>query len=78
MTMVVAGPVFPEWYWTPIFFLVLYSPLIAGGTVPLYLLARGRVRRRTIAVRAGLLAGALLASTALTTAAVALWRVVVG
>jgi hypothetical protein len=44
--MVIAGPVFPEWYWGPIFYLVLYSPLLAGLTAAFYLAARRRVRRR--------------------------------
>jgi hypothetical protein len=39
---VFAGPVFPEWYWGPIFFLIAYSPLLAVGTGAAYLVARRR------------------------------------
>jgi hypothetical protein len=44
--LVIAGPVFPEWYWGPIFFLVMFSPLLAGGTTALYLGTRPVARRR--------------------------------
>jgi hypothetical protein len=44
--LVIAGPVFPEWYWGPLFFLVMFSPLLAGGTTALYLGTRAVARRR--------------------------------
>jgi hypothetical protein len=40
--VVLAGPVFPEWYWSPIFFLIAYSPLLAVGTGVAYAVARRR------------------------------------
>ena len=56
----IAGPVFPEWYWGPIFFVLVYGPpilAIAGG---LYALGRFTpLRRRTRAVAALLIAPAL-------------------
>jgi hypothetical protein len=42
--MVIAGPVFPEWYWGPIFFLVFFGPLVAGLTTAIYLVVRRRGR----------------------------------
>jgi len=68
--MVIAGPVFPEWYWGPIFFLVFFSPIIAGLTTGLYLAARRRVRRRPLL----LLAGCLAASVGLVLLGASAWR----
>src|SRR3954452_20304957 len=39
--MVFAGPVFPEWYWGPLFFLILFSPVILVVAV----VVNWRVRR---------------------------------
>jgi hypothetical protein len=73
--MVFAGPVFPEWYWGPIFFLIFFSPVILAVAV----VVNWRVRRlpavrawATIAVRryaivlASLVVSALLVAAALT------------
>jgi hypothetical protein len=39
--MVFAGPVFPEWYWGPIFFLIVMTPVI----LPVAVVINWRVRR---------------------------------
>jgi hypothetical protein len=44
--MVIAGPVFTEGYWGPLFFLGMFSPLLAGGTTAVYLGTRPVARRR--------------------------------
>jgi hypothetical protein len=69
--MVIAGPVFTEWYWGPIFFLLLFSPVLAGLTTALYLAARRRVRRRA---RPLLLAGCFALSVLLVLAGASAWR----
>ena len=38
--MVFAGPVFPEWYWGPIFFLVAFSPVLVAAAVGADLVVR--------------------------------------
>ncbi len=38
--MPIAGPVFTEWYWTPIFFAIVYGPPIAAVAGGLYLALR--------------------------------------
>ena len=38
--MPIAGPVFVEWYWTPIFFAIVYGPPILATAGVLYLLGR--------------------------------------
>jgi hypothetical protein len=40
--MVFAGPVFTEWYWTPVFFLIVYGPLLVAGTTAACLVLRRR------------------------------------
>ena len=59
--MPIAGPVFTEWYWSPIFFAIVYGPPIALVAGVLYGLGRftGR-RRRTRAAAALVLAPALV------------------
>ncbi|MGH2969122.1 MAG: hypothetical protein ACRDK0_08660 [Solirubrobacteraceae bacterium] len=71
--MVIAGPVFPEWYWGPIFFLILYSPLIAATGVALYLVLRrwGRPTLRSRLLRAG---ASLLGAIALVPAGTLVWQ----
>jgi hypothetical protein len=57
----IAGPVFTEWYWTPIFFAIVYGPpiTVVGGL--LYLLGRFTgLRRRIRAAAAIVLAPALV------------------
>ena len=44
--MPIAGPVFVEWYWTPIFLAVVYGPPILAVAGVLYLLARRTGWRR--------------------------------
>lgn len=57
----IAGPVFTEWYWTPIFFAIAYGPPIAAVAGGLYLLGRfTRLRRRTRAAVALVLAPAIV------------------
>jgi hypothetical protein len=64
----IAGPVFTEWYWTPIFFALVYGPPILAVAGVLYLLGRfTRIRRRRF-VRASL---ALVLAPALVLAGVA-------
>ena len=59
--MPIAGPVFTEWYWAPIFFAIVFGPPILATAGVLYLVGRwtGR-RRRTRAVAALLLAPVLV------------------
>ena len=64
--MPIAGPVFTEWYWTPIFVRILYGPPIAVVAGGFYLLGRRTGWRR--ATRA---AAALAAATTLVPAGVA-------
>src|SRR5687768_7104828 len=71
--VVIAGPVFPE-YWGPahpIFFLVFFSPLLGGLTTGLYLATRRRVRRRA---RPLLLAACFAASVGAVLLGGAAWR----
>lgn len=68
--MVIAGPVFTEWYWGPVLFLIFFSPILAGLTIALYLVARRRIRRR----RPLLLAGCFALSVGLTLAGGSAWR----
>ncbi len=57
----IAGPVFTEWYWTPIFFALLFGPPILAVAGTLYWLGRfTRLRRRTRAAAALLVAPALV------------------
>src|SRR5215212_6203251 len=57
----IAGPVFTEWYWAPIFFVLLYGPPIAVVTGGLYVLGRFTpLRRRTRAAVALTIAPALV------------------
>ena len=71
--VVIAGPVFPEWYWGPIFFLIFYSPLIAVVGVALFLLSR-RWRRPSPAWRVARIAGSLLGAIVLVLAGSLGWR----
>jgi hypothetical protein len=58
--MWLAGPVFTEWYWTPIFAVIVYGPPVMAVATALYLgTQRTRLRRRSRA------AAALLGATAL-------------
>lgn len=44
--MIVAGPVFAEWYWGPFFFALFFGPFIlAGAAVLTWILARHARRR---------------------------------
>ena len=70
--MVIAGPVFPEWYWGPIFFLIFYSPLIAVVGVSLLLSTR-RWRRPTPRSAFARAAGSLLGAIALVFAGSLVW-----
>jgi hypothetical protein len=57
----IAGPVFTEWYWTPIFFAIVYGPPMAAVAGGLYLAGRfTSLRRRTRAVAALALAPAIV------------------
>src|SRR5688572_2739768 len=57
----IAGPVFTEWYWTPIFLAIVYGPPIAAVAGGLYLAGRfTRLRRRTRAAAALVLAPAIV------------------
>lgn len=57
----IAGPVFTEWYWTPIFFAIVYGPPIAAVAGGLYLAGRlTRLRRLTRAAAALVLAPAIV------------------
>jgi hypothetical protein len=57
----IAGPVFTEWYWGPIFFAIVYGPPISVVAGALYLAGRFTgLRRRTRAVAALVLAPALV------------------
>jgi hypothetical protein len=57
----IAGPVFTEWYWTPLFFTLFYGPPALALAGVLYALGRfTRLRRRTRALGALALAPALL------------------
>ena len=67
----IAGPVFTEWYWTPIFFAIVYGPPIAAVAGGLYLAGRfTNLRRRTRAAAALVLAPAIV----LGGVAAATWR----
>ena len=70
--MVFAGPVFPEWYWGPIFFLVLLSPVLAAAVVGTDVVARRRRGPLALRVRAGLWLNAVLVPCALVLAGAAL------
>jgi hypothetical protein len=67
--VVFGGPVFPEWYWGPIFFLIAYSPLLAVATGAAYVVARRRGLRPRGPMKVALLAAcfalALVAALAL-------------
>ena len=57
----IAGPVFTEWYWTPIFLAIVYGPPILAVGGGLYLaLRRTRLRRLARAAIAVVLAPALV------------------
>ena len=57
----IAGPVFTEWYWGPIFFAIVYGPPIAAIAGGLYLAGRfTSLRRRTRAAVALALAPAIV------------------
>jgi hypothetical protein len=57
----IAGPVFTEWYWTPIFLAIVYGPPILAVAGGLYLaLRRTRLRRVARAAVALVLAPALV------------------
>ncbi len=59
--MPIAGPVFTEWYWTPIFLAIVYGPPILAVGGGLYLaLRRTRLRRLARAAIAVVLAPALV------------------
>jgi hypothetical protein len=59
--MPIAGPVFTEWYWGPIFFAIVYGPPISAVAGGLYLLGCfTRLRRRTRAAAALVLAPAIV------------------
>lgn len=47
--LVLAGPVFPEWYWGPIFFTLLFGPPVTGVAVLLYVLPLRRMRGGPVA-----------------------------
>lgn len=76
--MPIAGPVFPEWYWGPLFFLVAFSPLILGGAALLYAgarrIARRGGRRPRMRTRVLMAAASVLASIGLVVAGAATWR----
>src|SRR4051812_30694682 len=69
--MVLAGPVFPEWYWGPIFFVLFFSPVIAAVGALINWRARRiatvrrwattHVRRYALAVTSLVLAALLIA-----------------
>ena len=44
--MNLAGPVFTEWYWGPIFFVVFFGPFIVGGAAVVTALIRWNMVRR--------------------------------
>jgi hypothetical protein len=50
----IAGPVFTEWYWGPIFFALVYGPPIVAVAGALYLLGRFTWLRRRRAARAAI------------------------
>jgi len=57
----IAGPVFTEWYWAPIFFAIVYGPPIAAIAGGLYLAGRfTRLSRPTRAATALVLAPAIV------------------
>lgn len=59
--MPIAGPVFTEWYWSPLFLALFYGPPVLALAGVLYALGRfTRLRRRTRALGALALAPALL------------------
>jgi hypothetical protein len=72
------GPVFPEWYWGPIFFLIVMTPVI----LPVAVVINWRVRRlprvrawATSALRRyGIVAASLVVSAVLVRAGYELWR----
>jgi hypothetical protein len=43
--IVLAGPVFPEWYWGPLFFMVVFSPILVAAAVGTDIVVR-RMRGR--------------------------------
>jgi hypothetical protein len=56
----IAGPVFTEWYWGPIFFLLVYGPPILAVAGGLYLLGRFTGLRRRTRAAAALVAAPVL------------------
>jgi len=57
----IAGPVFTEWYWTPIFFALVFGPPLLVVAGALYMLGRfTRLGRRTRAAAALVLAPVLV------------------
>ena len=62
--MVIAGPVFPEWYWGPIFFAVLFGPVLLVFVFAADWLVRRRLGGLPIGRRAGLAACSLAVGTA--------------
>src|SRR4051812_26490714 len=73
--MVFAGPVFPEWYWGPIFFLIFFSPVILAVAVVVNWRVRrlegGRRRATTPIRRYAIVLGSLVASALLVAAVLA-------
>jgi hypothetical protein len=64
-----AGPVFLEWYWGPLFFLFFYVPPLALGAMLVDVLAnrlaRRRGRQRSPVERASVAAGVVVLVTAM-------------
>jgi len=58
--MPIAGPVFTEWYWAPIFFAIVYGPPISVVAGLLYLLGRFTPWRRRVRAAAALVAAPVL------------------
>jgi hypothetical protein len=63
--VVFAGPVFTEWYWGPIFFVLLYGPAIAAAALGADFAVRRWVRPLTWPRRGALWVGVMAAATLL-------------
>ena len=76
--MVFAGPVFPEWYWGPIFFLILTAPVILPVAVVINWgvrrLAGVRAWATSAPRRYAIVAGSLVVAALVVWAGYELWR----